>query len=91
MLQSSLFCVFFYFELYGEKQGLSKLNLLTDTRKLKSYNYLNLPNSLMHEEQCCHLSSFGLEHLEALNFCFDFGCFLSVLGNLKIFMQMTFG
>jgi len=87
----ALFFFFYHFELYGEKQGLSKFNLLTDTRKLKSYNYLNLPSSLIWEEQCCHLSSFGLEHLDTLIFCCDFGCFLSILGNLKIFMQLTFG
>jgi hypothetical protein len=82
---------YFHFELYGEKQGLSKFNLLTDTRKLKSYNYLNLPSSLLWEEQCCHLSSLGLEHLDTLIYCFDFGYLLSILGNLKIFMQLTFG
>jgi len=38
---------FFHFELYGEKQGLSKFNFLTDTRKLKSYNYFNLPSRLI--------------------------------------------
>jgi len=29
--------------------------------------------------------------MEILIFCFDFGSFLSILGNLKIFMQLTFG
>jgi hypothetical protein len=40
-------CVCFILSCMVKKQGLSKFNLLTDTRKLKSYNYLNLPNSLM--------------------------------------------
>lgn len=70
----------FYFELYDEKQGFSKLNLLTDTRKLKSYNYLISPNSFMHEEQCWHLSSFGLEHLETLIFILTLVAFCQYWG-----------